>query len=182
MRFVEKQSLVRKIVRHSLWPQAVQGSMGTGEGVILGPVVTEVGDQPARGIELLAGAGAQDQPFRHFDVRRGNARTAGEGHELVIGVNERLFDLLLRGGDHGMAEAPTDLHRHQRNNLHRFAGAGRLLDKYGTIASAHISDEAGLIGTKRLASCSVQGCHSRKAETQEYFTLNAGATKGALYF
>jgi hypothetical protein len=42
-----------------------------------------------------------------------------------------LFNLLLRGRDHGMGEALAELHRHQSDDLHRFAGAGWLFDQHG---------------------------------------------------
>jgi hypothetical protein len=68
-----------------------------------------------------------------------------------------MFDLLLRCRDHGMGEALTELHRHQGDDLHRFAGAGRLLDKHEAIGSAHVGDKTSLIRTKRFADCGVQG-------------------------
>jgi hypothetical protein len=80
-----------------------------------------------------------------------------------------------------MAEALTELHRHEGDDLHRFAGTGLLFDKHGTIGSAHIGDEAGLIRTKRFAACGVQGGFSGQAETQEHFSRSQLATKGALF-
>ena len=177
---VEEQGFARKIVRHSLRLQAVQGGMCTSESIILGAVMTKIGDQPACGIELLAGTSAQDQPFRDFDVRRSDSLARREGDEPIIGMDERMFDLLLRCRDHGMGKALAELHRHQGDDLHRFAGAGWLFDKHRTIGSAHIGDEAGLIRTERLTGCGVQGGFSWQAETQENFTRKITATKGPL--
>src|SRR5689334_7384429 len=79
-----------------------------------------------------------------------------------------MFDLLLRSRDHGMGEALAEMHRHQGDNLHRFAGAGRLFDQHGTAGSADIGDETGLVRTKRFAGCGIQGWFSGQAEAQEY--------------
>jgi len=91
-----------------------------------------------------------------------------------------MFDLLLRGRDHGMGEALAEVHRHQSDDLHRFAGAGRLFDQHGIAGSAHVGDEMGLVWTKRFAGCGVQGGFSGQAETQEYFTRNRTTAKGPL--
>ena len=72
-------------------------------------------------------------------------------------MDESVFDLLLGSRDHGMSEALAKLHRHQRDNLHRFTRAGRLFDEDVSLGSAHIGDEASLIGTERFAGYGVQG-------------------------
>jgi hypothetical protein len=63
-----------------------------------------------------------------------------------------------------MGETPAKLHCHQRDDLHRFTGAGWLLDKHGTAGAAHIGDEAGLIGAESFADCGVQGCTSEQVK------------------
>ena len=74
--------------------------------------VTEVSNQTAHRIELLAVASAQDQSFRDFDVRCSDSLTVGKRNKLVIGMDKRMLDLLLWGRDHGMGEALPELHRH----------------------------------------------------------------------
>ena len=91
-----------------------------------------------------------------------------------------MFDLLLRRRDHGMGEALAELHRHQSDDLHCFAGAGRPFDEYRIAGSAHIGDESGLVWTKRFAGCGVQGGFSGQAEAQEHFIRSQLTTKGAL--
>ena len=88
-----------------------------------------------------------------------------------------MLDLLLRGRDYGMGEALAELHRHERDNLHRFAGAGGLLDEDVSLGSAHVGDQAGLVGTKCSAGRGVQGCSSGQVEL-EYYTPDPAATEG----
>lgn len=177
VRFVEEQGVARKVVRQPFRRQSVEGRVRAGEGVFLGAAVTEVGTQPACGIELLAVAGAEDQPLRNLDVRHRDSLAGGERDEPVIGVDESVFDLLLRCRDHGMREPLAEMHRHQGDDLHRFAGPGGLLDKNVSFGSAHARDQAGLVRTKCFAGHGVQGGSSGPVEF-EYCTAHPHTLEG----
>ena len=61
---------------------------------------------------------------------------------------EGLFNLFLRRRDQRMAEAPAQVHGHQRHDFHRLAGAGWLFDQNIAGSPADIGDQADLVITE----------------------------------
>ena len=72
-------------------------------------------------------------------------------------MDEAVFDLLLRGGDHGMGEAQAQLHRHEGDDLQGLARPGGLLNEDRAAGPAHVGDQPGLVGSEFLAGRGVHG-------------------------
>ena len=140
---VEEQRLAGQVIGQSVVGQAVQRRVGAGQSMSRGRL-TEVGQDPFHRAEFAL-PGAPDEFFRHRDGRDGDARAVGKGNGLIVAADEALLDLLLRGSNDGVREAPVQVHRHQGDDFHCFARASPLLNEKVAAGTAPVGDQSNLI-------------------------------------
>src|SRR6516165_6322759 len=86
-----------------------------------------------------------NQSIRHAHIRRGHRRNRRKADLFIVTMYEAMFNLLLRRRNHRMSKPPAQVHAHERNNLHRLAGPGRLFDEDIDARAADIGDKTDLI-------------------------------------
>jgi hypothetical protein len=127
-----------------IFDKPIQGGVGTCEGIIERAGLTEVLDDALHGANLAI-ARTQDRLFRHPNGWDDDAGARGEGDDVVIALDEALLNQFLRRGDYRMGKALAQVHRHECDNLHGLAGAGRLFDEPVGGSTANVEDKFFLI-------------------------------------
>jgi hypothetical protein len=136
--FVDEQGFAGKIARQVVGRQPVERGMSTGKSVVERARLAEVMNHPFHRAEPAFPC-AVNQSLGHLNPRDSHALASGKGDFPIIPFDETLLDLLLRRRDQRMAEAATQVHGHQRDDLHRLPRARRLLDE-------HVAGRPGDVG------------------------------------